>query len=1505
MRDHRTDADRSRSAHRAGAGGSSSDGAEIALGKRTLIDGIATQPPRGSPSSPAPPGGSELGGDEASRSTRQFPLAALFGRSGDAAADGTDREPQQLPSPIRGELESATGRSLGHVRLHAGRQGDAVAQAHGARAVAIGSGIHMAAGHLAPERPDGRELLAHEVAHTLQADAHGGPAQTAAKRDGDPTVAAEIEADAFAAQFRERGAAARWAPSVAIGQAAPMRAPQAAKTAAAAPLAADLGPQSAAVYFADNQSRFFAAIRARLASVTLPPPHERLVWGTDGLAHGIAFERALVGAYGTDMDLALTLPALLSPVDPFQVIDLHRDLSSGRPGERTDRQPALGPLAWNPVVGQAFALEIEACLRRSLPRMGLRYVAQADDYHDPLAPDQLVTSHPFDRVAARLLCDPAVARFVPAHGKPGKRADTSSPSAFKDGIRLVTFEWVRDPKLWNWVRVIEPADARPEEVAASVFERGDGQSHTEQAYALTAAPPYFRIPPARARNIPAAAEHAPRDEAADDAQARSALDLADSPLGDDTARAQAGKPVAKLDIAGLAHTLDRSDLQLQLASERLADWKLGYLVGPAQRWIRRHKDVVRAAPDQTLKQWAAIAAAQSATLTEAMGDLIEVADLARSARVAPGAPEARPFRDVIEALGIAMGESHLAKTATAQLAAARQQKAMLPLTLLDRTLRESHDAAQELATTEQVPVSEAGHTDPRKTAAATNRTLESGTLALREKALITGSIDAAELEAVTVAASEETLRTRILTLYGKLNQLLDASDQATEGFFGHVGNVHNADIWNLRTELVTIRPLAWNILETMRKEALPPQPIPQDPALAQTAFARARKQAVANAQLSFARLTEDHQLQTLFPRALGTLTDAQKNTAYFKLACEIAALIGVSVAGSVAGALVGGLVRGALLADAAADAAVFARTATVARWAGAAANVATDAALQSAAQTSVFGGNTKLTFIENVMTNLMTLGALRPFHALTGELGQLDRNATGLWKVASGGKVVLAEAGKLTIETLVAAGAAYVSAQLVEGKPPPSEDIAASWAMQGASMAVGKFVHGRMQELTARWGKFAEQHVQLVKRARAQEALARRVEQSGSTEAALQLLEQHVRLLQDEHALLQDPAAVARMGLDDTQLSVLRAGNDAALADTHSQSFEIMRLRFHGLEPIAGNGLVWSGTRTQIEAALAESGVTATQRQPGAHGQRTAWIGAREITFVEIAGAPHPKRTLDDFMGTPASGTELAGARSEAASEANMTMAQQRAAISLGHARSERDMLLAIKNGEMPRYVARVGPVNTHDTFANPNRPFVFATEPADLRGLTPAEALWKVGWKYQWAEPNIGKDIEIIILDTHAMVPAQESGAPEARVEVGQMGWPELRQKALSDQRFIAKAASQSLSEADLEELFGHLSVAPISEAQAIAGPERAAKVRTLLDLLETSYSVNNLYTGFGSTKSEAGQLEAREVMVVPNGTSLKLTPTNHTRVNIGPLTRADFDAVFGQVPAAQGGAP
>jgi hypothetical protein len=110
------------------------------------------------------------------------------------------------------------------VQLHDGAKGAAVAEKHGARAVAIGRDIHMGAGQFDTETPDGRELIAHEVAHVVQADTSPGPAVASAKADGKGSDnVAESDADGFAANFRERGGAAAWSPSVSVAGATPLR----------------------------------------------------------------------------------------------------------------------------------------------------------------------------------------------------------------------------------------------------------------------------------------------------------------------------------------------------------------------------------------------------------------------------------------------------------------------------------------------------------------------------------------------------------------------------------------------------------------------------------------------------------------------------------------------------------------------------------------------------------------------------------------------------------------------------------------------------------------------------------------------------------------------------------------------------------------------------------------------------------------------------------------------------------------------------------------------------------------------------------------------------------------------------------------------------------------------------------------------------------------------------------------------------------------------------------
>ena len=119
-----------------------------------------------------------------------------------ARHDGTP-----LDEPTRSQLEASVGRSLGHVRVHTGADADAAARALGARAFAIGPDLFFRDGAYDPSSRDGQHLIAHEVAHAVQA-----PETTVASADdlaiSQPGDAREREAESFAERFvrgSERG----------------------------------------------------------------------------------------------------------------------------------------------------------------------------------------------------------------------------------------------------------------------------------------------------------------------------------------------------------------------------------------------------------------------------------------------------------------------------------------------------------------------------------------------------------------------------------------------------------------------------------------------------------------------------------------------------------------------------------------------------------------------------------------------------------------------------------------------------------------------------------------------------------------------------------------------------------------------------------------------------------------------------------------------------------------------------------------------------------------------------------------------------------------------------------------------------------------------------------------------------------------------------------------------------------------------------------------------------
>jgi hypothetical protein len=136
-----------------------------------------------------------------------------------------------LPPPVRHDMEARFGEDFGAVRIHDDAAGARAADAVDAEAFAYGNDIAFAAGRFNPETPAGRELLAHELAHTVQQSRGAEAIQPAG---APPDGALEREADAAAA------AALAFAPlpslsatPAAVARATPAATGSKAKTAAA------------------------------------------------------------------------------------------------------------------------------------------------------------------------------------------------------------------------------------------------------------------------------------------------------------------------------------------------------------------------------------------------------------------------------------------------------------------------------------------------------------------------------------------------------------------------------------------------------------------------------------------------------------------------------------------------------------------------------------------------------------------------------------------------------------------------------------------------------------------------------------------------------------------------------------------------------------------------------------------------------------------------------------------------------------------------------------------------------------------------------------------------------------------------------------------------------------------------------------------------------------------------------------------------------------------------
>jgi hypothetical protein len=108
-----------------------------------------------------------------------------------------------LDAALQRQLEASLGARLDSVRVHTDAEADAAARALGAHAFALGDDVFFRGGAYDPQQPEGRRLIAHEVAHTVQARGTG-PNPDGTTTVSQPGDAPEREADAFADAFVQR-----------------------------------------------------------------------------------------------------------------------------------------------------------------------------------------------------------------------------------------------------------------------------------------------------------------------------------------------------------------------------------------------------------------------------------------------------------------------------------------------------------------------------------------------------------------------------------------------------------------------------------------------------------------------------------------------------------------------------------------------------------------------------------------------------------------------------------------------------------------------------------------------------------------------------------------------------------------------------------------------------------------------------------------------------------------------------------------------------------------------------------------------------------------------------------------------------------------------------------------------------------------------------------------------------------------------------------------------------
>lgn len=990
------------------------------------------------------------------------------------------------------------------------------------------------------------------------------------------------------------------------------------------------GMVNARRYLELNAFRTDEVIAQHLLQQRLPQPHPRLEWRNEKLF----YQKLLYGLSGIlKFQSPHDVAQLLAPGDPYGTVDQLRPLTKAveAPDSTYDMKGGpVGPWTWSAPVGLGIAQLVEQALIDSVYRLGPRYLAIAETLTSgstTVDPDDIARSHPMDRFTVGPMCHPGVFAVI-AEGKPR----TKKSAAKRDPKQPVTLTWVgrKNKELWNWVRA-SPADATVEDVSAALFEYMTTRDHETRAdyYAtfLTAAPPMFGIPPQWAKTFEETKDFRPAQIAgADTDPDHQIVVLGGSTQADAQALAEmvvaAPDPKAK----SQPHPPNEHDnlvadatAQATALKGMLAGWQLGDTADKTLAFLaRRRTDGTDAA------KWLPVLSAQRENLTRISSGILQLNAAVDQMKLSKTGEQAAPLREIMRFYADATACAHLNQSCNRLILRAANAQTSLTARGLGASLRDMDMSVDMMR-------SGAGENDydRRQLSATAMRLREQGTV-MQTKMMRGGNVPTEEIAEFQIRVEETALDAKLTAVDFSLHQLESTADEAGSGLAAWFASRFSSKFRGLPDATQKIRDQISDIRFEWNK-AKRYADMPDDNAEVH-ANANLRK-AVEAAKQKFAGLAKQQDINEFLREGASIVKWQQFRTACVKLA----ALIGISLVGGFVGGMVargaGGMMMGTggavVMENLTLGGAILARGA----------GLVAETAIQSAGQSVIFDDKLGTAFLENMIMNLGSAGVLKALGSKVEEAARLEKATQSLWqKRAVAGKVVIKETAAITGHAIMGVAMGYVAHKIVTGKEQPPPATLEEWLMQGAGIAVGRYVGKAIEASHARQKRLKLQgHEPSKKLATATEklaALARRVEANPQPEDAMELLAKRHEILTEELKVLADieksPELLKQSGMNKKQLASERAAIKHQLAEVHSQGLGDVPLHLAGMKELIP-GALWSGTETQILEAIRtthESGISIKAKEDPQGGKWHVEIEGRKLEIeVRYEGKPPAKLT--------------------------------------------------------------------------------------------------------------------------------------------------------------------------------------------------------------------------------------------------------------------------------------